>query len=192
MKRKYGTRLIQYVTKDILVIGVFVLAVIMGSLYGVNMKEQNETLLGVLNQYLLVDTKSVFQIDTVLNSVYGYFKQLVIIWLLGFFSFTIPFSLGAFFIMTFSYAFTTTCIILIYGFRGVMIAICTYGLQAMLIIGIAMYLGISSLRQKNAKVSQLINREALGIVPIVIGSCMLALLDVFTMTNIHYIINKLL
>ncbi|WP_069997445.1 hypothetical protein [Cellulosilyticum sp. I15G10I2] len=192
MKRKYGTRLKDYFTNDVIVVALFILAIISGSVYALYIKDRDSSVFLMLNNYILLDAKTSFQIEKVLSSIYGYFKQLIVIWLFGLFAFTLPLSLGAFFIMVFSYAFTTTCIILIYGIKGLMVAVFAYGLQAIIMLAIAMYLGISSIRKSSLKVPYVFGNNFLGIIPMAAGSCVIALLDVLTISNLHYIVTLLL
>ncbi len=192
MNRKHGTRLMNSLTSDMIVIVVFVLAVISGSIYALYIKDRDSTVFLMLNNYILLDAKISFQVEKVLGSIYGYFKQLVVIWLFGFFSLTLPLSIGAFFIMVFSYAFTTTCIILIYGLKGLMVAVFAYGLQAIIMLAVAMYLAISSLRKNTSKGAHIQGESVFRIIPMIVGSSIIALLDILAVGNLHHIVALLL
>lgn len=193
MKKKYGTRLIAYFAQDIWVIGVFVLGVVWGSVYALSIRNKDTSAFLMLNNYIFLDTGNNFQVEKIFNSIYAYFKQLFLVWVFGLLSFTIPLGLGVFFVMTFSYAFTTTCMILIYGLKGLMVALFAYGLQAIIILATAMYLSISSLRKNTSKVPvQGVYYNVTGIIPVIAGSCMIALLDLITGSNLHAIATWLL
>lgn len=192
MKRKYDTSFRKHFTNDIVIIGVFILAVICGSIYALYIKDKDSAVFLMLNNYILLDMKQTFKMDKFINGFYDYFKQLLAIWLFGFFNFTLPISIIVLFIMVFSYAFTTTCTILVYGLKGLAVAFFTYGIQAIIMLTIGMYLVIASLRKKNVKTSHILSEHSLGIVPVIVGSCIVGVLDILTATNLHYITNIML
>jgi len=192
MKRKYGTRLIGYLTHDILIIGVFILAIISGSIYAIYVKDRDSTVFVMLNNYIVLDMKGTFEMEKYISAIYDYFKQLLVIWVFGLFRFTVPFSIMALFATVFSYAFTTTCAILVYGLKGIIVVLFAYGLQAIIIITISMYLVIDSLRKQSLKTAHSFSEHIIQIIPIAMGSCIVALIDVLTMTNLHNVIGKIL
>lgn len=192
MKKKYGTRLKSYLTHDIIVAVLFVLAIICGSLYALYVKDNNRTIFLMLNNYILSDDEMIFKMERFIGGIYGYIKQLTLIWVLGFFSFTLPLSMAALFVMVFSYAFTTTCTIMVYGAKGVAVALLVYGLQAVIILGTALYLEIINLRIYTLKTTHLPNTQVLNIIPIIGSSCLVALLDSWTAVYGHILTGVLL
>lgn len=192
MKKKYGTRLKSYLTHDIIVAVLFVLAIICGSLYALYVKDNNRTIFLMLNNYILSDDEMIFKMERFIGGIYGYIKQLTLIWVLGFFSFTLPLSMAALFVMVFSYAFTTTCTIMVYGAKGVAVALLVYGLQAVIILGTALYLEIINLRIYILKTTHLPNTQVLNIIPIIGSSCLVALLDSWTAVYGHILTGMVL
>ncbi|MDF2612697.1 MAG: hypothetical protein K0S71_483 [Clostridia bacterium] len=192
MKRKYDTRYIKYFTNDIIVIGIFILAVISGCIYALYIKDRDSSVFLVLNSYMALNIKQSFEMQKFISGIYDYFKQLLVIWLFGFFYFTLPVSMVVLFIIIFSYAFTTTCAILIYGVKGLVIAFIAYGIQAIIMIAIGMYLVIAGLRQKNIKIVSILSDHSIGIIPVIMGSFLVSLLDVLAAANLHYMTSLIL
>lgn len=192
MKRKYSVRIRDYLTKDMIVIVLFILGIISGSMYAIYIKDKDSAVFLMLNNYMSLDTAGTFEMKKFLNSLYGYAKQLLVIWLFGLFYFTLPLSMMALFIMIFSYAFTTTCILLVYGLKGLVAALFIYGIQAILMITVGMYLEIASLRKSSIKMPRGLNECIVEMMPIIAGSCVISLLDMLIMANVHSIVNSIL
>jgi hypothetical protein len=192
MKKKYGTRLMAYLTQDVIVVVLFVFAIICGSMYALSMKDKNSTVFLMLNNYMLSDSEMTFKMERFIAGLYSYLKQLAVVWVLGFFSFTLPLSMAALFVMAFSYAFTTTCTIMVYGVKGLVAALVVYGVQAVIILGTALYLEIASLRLYTLKTTQLLNNQVFNIIPIIGSSCLVSLLDGWTASYGHTLAGMLL
>lgn len=115
-------------------------------------------------------------------------KKLLFIWLGGWLSFTSPLGWILIFVTIFSYSFTTTTVILLFGGRGIFIVLFAYGLQAILFVSIGLVLLKRSVlllwgeseREKKVYTKMLI--------PIVTISVIVSLLDVVIMNNLQSII----
>ncbi len=185
MKKKYDTRLLRCFNQDLFAVLIFILAIISGSIYALYIKDKDSTIFLMLNNYILMDMKTGFEIEKYLHTFYHYFKQLFMIWIFGLFAFTLPLSILAFFILAFSYAFTTTCVILTYGSKGIAAAFCIYGLQAVMMLAIGMYLQIISFRKRYSKSNNLFKDHVIPVMPILAGSCIISLTDILATNYLH-------
>lgn len=193
MKRKYGTRLMNFLTKDTLVVALFVLAIITGSLYALYIKDKDTAVFLVLNNYILSENKETLVSQKFITGLLGYAKQLLLIWTFGLFRFSVPLSMAVLYGMVFSYAFTTSCMVLIYGIKGLGVAVIVYGLQALIMITIGLYLAIMSIRRKDdLRRANTLSTYLFEALPIIAGSSVVVLLDTFVAVNAYNIVNKIL
>lgn len=145
VKRYYDTGMSYLFGQGAIFITIFILGIVSGSIYSVCVRD-NSMLFFTINQYITLDYEASSKWEVMKDSFLVYGKNLIIIWAGGLFNVTLAISCIVFFIICFSYGFTTTCFVLIYGLKGICISILAFGVQAIIIIFIGMYLGNMGIR----------------------------------------------
>ena len=115
--------------------------------------------------------------------VIKYLKKVFLIWLFGWLGLTIPLSWILVFSMIFSYGFTTTALILLFGGKGVIIGMLSYGMQAILAVSIGMEILKRSMDLIGAERGQAKRQYIKLLVPILLVSGTMALLDLGVMNS---------
>lgn len=193
MKRHYATSLYVLRGKELLITGIFIIGTLLGALYAISIRN-NEALFFAVNQYLLCDTDTNLNLQTAKNSIILHGKQLITMWICGLFNITRVVSYALFFMIVFSYGFTITSFILMYGLKGILIAILTCGLQAVVIIFIGIYIVQASLgyTEKIGPNNKSLNTYLLCLGIAIIGIAFSGLLDGFVYSFFKPLINLLL
>ena len=193
MKKHYAASLYALRGKEVLIMCLFVIGTLLGALYAISIRN-NEAIFFAVNQYLLCDTDATLNLQTAKNSIILHAKQLISMWICGLFNVTRVVSFTLFFIIVFSYGFTMTSFILMYGVKGILIGVLTCGIQAVVIIFVGMYIMQASLsytQRPGANNQPLKNYlQCLGIV--IVGIAFSGLLDGFLYSFLNPIINLLL
>lgn len=145
VKRYYDTGIRYLFGQGAIFITIFILGIISGSVYSIYVRD-NSMLFFTINQYITLDYEASSKWEVMKDSFLVYSKNLVIIWAGGVFNLTLAISCIVFFVVCFSYGFTTTCFILIYGLKGIWISILAFGIQAIIIIFIGVYIGNMGIR----------------------------------------------
>lgn len=110
-------------------------------------------------------------------TVTKYLKKLLLIWLLGWFSITIPLSWILLFSVAFSYGFTTTALILLLGGRGIVIGMFSYGIQAIVLLSIGVEILRKSIDLGDKHKGNVRKCYIQLLIPLVCGSVVVTLLD---------------
>lgn len=145
VKRYYDTGINYLFGQGALFVTIFILGIISGSIYSIAVRD-NSMLFFTINQYITLDYEAASKWEVMKDSFFVYGKNLMLIWVGGLVSLTLAISCIVFFIVCFSYGFTTTCFVLIYGMKGIWISMLAFGIQAIMVIFIGMYLGNMGIR----------------------------------------------
>lgn len=106
-----------------------------------------------------------------------YLKKLGLIWLLGWFAPTIPLSWILLFSIVFSYGFTTTSLLLLFGMKGILAGFLAYGIQAILLISIGFEILKKSIELGEQGNINAKKRYTQLLIPLIGGAVIMALLD---------------
>ena len=164
---------------------LLIVSVFAGVWYSFYIEEKDTQTFRVLYTWLSQDASNIDMIGfsyLVLKSM----KKLLFIWLCGWLSFTSPLGWILLFIIIFSYSFTTTTIILLFGGNGIFVVLFAYGLQAILCVSIGLILLKRSVLLLWGESGKKVYSKML--IPIVSISVIVALLDVIAMNNLQTII----
>ncbi len=137
MKRYYVAKM----NKTIGFVLTLMVATICGSLYALYIQKDNYDILITINSCLIVKGIDLNHFEVFKNSFFIYLKQLGVVWIATLNSFTIPIVFIIFFAIVFSYSFTASCLIMIYGIQGILLSIKLFGVQAAVIILLIIYVG---------------------------------------------------
>lgn len=117
-----------------------------------------------------------------------YLKKLLLIWILGWFSVTIPLSCIILFGIVFSYGFTTTVLILLWGSKGMVLGMFSYGVQAILLLSIGFKIVGMSINLIPKRKINLRKRYIQLLIPLTVGVVVMALLDLGTVNMLKILI----
>lgn len=145
MKKYYVTKM----NKTIWFIIMFIAAAICGTLYALYMQQDNYDLLLALNACMTIKENDISHFEVFRHAFSGYLKQVGIVWAATLNPFTIPVVMLIFFLIVFSYAFTASCFIMMYGIKGIWIGFKLFGIQAAAIILLIIYIGSNNPIFKN-------------------------------------------
>lgn len=192
MKNNNGTNFFYFLSREMVVIIIFILAIISSTFYALYLNGTGNNIFFVVNQYFEMEHKGSITPAGFGGVILSYCKRIGFIWLLGSFALTLPLSLLVLFIMIFTYGFTTTCFILLYGLKGAIAAFLLYGIQAILMVSIGGYLSIQSIR-KNGGEATGVKKAPFYIGMIVsLGVVLAAILDVWSVLNFDLIARLIL
>lgn len=127
------------------VILLCIITVIGSCVYAIYLQQKSTETFLLLNKYMEFEQNIAITWYTVCNTFYRYGKRILLIWIFGAFSFTIPLGIILLLIMIFSYGFTTASFILLYGVKGSLLAFSFYGVQAILMCGLGGYITMHSI-----------------------------------------------
>ena len=190
VKRYYDTGIHYLFGQGALFIALFILGIVSGSIYAVLVRD-NSMLFFTINQYITLDYEVSSRWEVLKDSVFVYGKNLMLIWVGGLFSLTLALSCIVFFIICFSYGFTTSCFILIYGFKGIGIGILAFGIQAIIIIFMGIYIGNMGIRYSVQNKMEGMNEYIRVLIIMGIGIMLAAFVDAYIqplMQKIIYLI----
>ena len=190
VKRYYDTGIHYLFGQGALFIALFILGIVSGSMYAVLVRD-NRMLFFTINQYITLDYEVSSRWEVLKDSVFVYGKNLMLIWVGGLFSLTLALSCIVFFIICFSYGFTTSCFILIYGFKGIGIGILAFGIQAIIIIFMGIYIGNMGIRYSVQNKMEGMNEYIRVLIIMGIGIMLAAFVDAYIqplMQKIIYLI----
>lgn len=145
VKRYYDTSISWLLKKESLYLILFIVGVIAGSMYGIHLKGDTE-LFYVVNQYIKFSDGTTIHLNRLMESLTVYGRNVIFLWLGGLSPFLMPISLVIFFFCIFSYGFTITCFLLLYGLKGLLIGLVIFGLQAASFVLLAIWLGNQGMR----------------------------------------------
>lgn len=131
--------------KDVLIL--FLFAMVSSSIYAIYLLRNNQLPSGYLAEYLFDGTGD-FNIKHVLLVFLMYFKRCMLVWIMGIFSFMVPFALCLVYLYIFAYGFSITWLLVSFGIRGIGVGIMNFGIQGILMIGFLLYLS-SAILEKN-------------------------------------------
>lgn len=140
MKKYYVTKM----NNTIWFIIVFIAAALCGSLYALYIQNDSYDILFAINSCMAVRENDLKHFEIFKNAFLVYLKQLGIVWVATLNAFTIPIVFIIFFIIVFSYSFTASCFIMIYGVQGIWMCFKIFGVQAAAIILLIIYIGIQN------------------------------------------------
>ncbi|ONI46498.1 hypothetical protein AN640_03305 [Candidatus Epulonipiscium fishelsonii] len=123
----------------------FFSAIVCGCMYSISMKE-NDILLFTINQYITVEYDQAEILNIFKNSLITYGLSFIIVFLGGLNKLLLPLSILGFFYTVFSYSFTMTCFLLLYGAKGIIVGLLIMGIQAMIIISLLIEVGHKGLK----------------------------------------------
>lgn len=155
---------------------IVVMAIVTSIVYAFWVEKRNTQTFEVLYTWYTQDYTSVSFMGFS-YTVTKYLKKLLLIWLLGWFGITIPLSWILLFSAAFSYGFTTTALLLLLGGKGIVVGMFSYGLQAIILLGI----GSEILRKSidlGVKYKENVKKYYIQLlIPLVCGSIVITLLD---------------
>ncbi|OON97983.1 MAG: hypothetical protein ATN36_00165 [Epulopiscium sp. Nele67-Bin005] len=122
-----------------------IVAITAGCMYGIDMGE-NDILLFTVNQYLTVNVQRTPVLEAFRTSLMTYGLSIIIVFVGGLSKMLLPLSILGVFYTVFSYSFTMTCFLLIYGLTGIWVSILMIGVQAALLVSILIEVGYQGLR----------------------------------------------
>lgn len=164
------------ILKEIGIKLIVIIAIVTSIIYAFWVEKRNTQTFEVLYTWYTQDYTSISFMGFS-YTVTKYLKKLLLIWLLGWFGITIPLSWMLLFSVAFSYGFTTTALLLLLGSKGVVIGMLSYGLQAIILLGI----GIEILRKSidlGAKYKENVKKYYIQLlIPLICGSVVITLLD---------------
>ncbi|ONI37731.1 hypothetical protein AN639_08945 [Candidatus Epulonipiscium fishelsonii] len=131
--------------RELLYILFFIGAIVCGCIYSVSMRE-NDILLFTINQYITVEYDKAEILNLFKNSLITYGLSFIIIFIGGLNKVLLPLSILGFFYTVFSYSFTMTCFLLLYGAKGILVGFLVMGIQAMIIISLLIDVGYQGLQ----------------------------------------------
>ncbi|MGL6173052.1 MAG: hypothetical protein ACRC1P_00375 [Cellulosilyticaceae bacterium] len=178
VKRYYDTSIRYLLGEGALFIVLFILGIVAGSLYAIYVRD-NSMLFFTINQYLTLDYEASSKLEVVKDSLWIYGKNLALIWAGGLFNMTLAISSIIFFSVCFSYGFTTSCFILIYGLKGIVVSLMAYGIQAIIIIFTGLCVGNIGIRYSIYKQMKGIEEYARALILVMIGAGSAAMLDAY-------------
>ena len=125
---------------------LFFVGLLAGSLYSISLKNEIE-LFFMINQMTMTPIAYKGNQWTILKESMGiHMIQLVGMWIGGLSKVTFVISVILFIVIAFSYGFVITSFYLLYGFKGFVINVLFFGLQGLIVVFVAMYIGEHSLR----------------------------------------------
>ncbi|OOB77538.1 MAG: hypothetical protein ATN33_00895 [Epulopiscium sp. Nele67-Bin001] len=134
MQKVYSLDLSAFVNQRRYYIIVLLIATLSGALYAVGLKD-NETLMYTINQFVTTQEHNIQLLEVFKNSLLTYTISATLIFIGGLNRNLIPVAVLSFFYTVFSYSFTVTCFLVLYGAKGIIIGLLMIGLQCTLIIG---------------------------------------------------------
>lgn len=191
VKRYYDTSIQYLLGQGTIFIGLFIAGILAGSIYSINMRE-NSMLFFTINQYITVNYEATSRWEVMKDSLMVHGKNLLLLWAGGAFNITLVLSFIIFFIICFSYGFTLTCFILIYGLKGLLIGVLAFGLQAVIIIFLSMYIGNIGIRYSVYNRIQSIQEYSKLLMSIGIGVGIVAVIDAYVQPILQKIIYMLI
>ncbi len=166
---------------------ILVLAVFASVWYAFWIEGKNTQTFEVLYTWLTQDYMSM-NLMSFGYIVIKYLKKVFLIWLFGWFGLTAPLSWVLLFSMIFSYGFTTTALILLFGGRGIMIGMFSYGVQAILAVSIGIEILKSSMDLIGNARGQVKKQYVKLLIPILLVSGIMASLDLGIINNVKILI----
>ncbi len=151
MRRKYGRK--HYSLKNnlpqLILATIFLAGIIVGSLFA--NQSPGDSQLGEVEKlvegFLVnININSVPRSYLLTSALLTYGKQIVLIWLFGFFLLTLPLIGLLLAVLGFSYGFTSSFFIVQYGFKGLFIILAAYGVQGTLFVSTIFVLALESIR----------------------------------------------
>ena len=166
---------------------LLVMSVFAGVWYSFYIKEKDLQTFKVLYTWLSQGYNNI-NIIGIGYMVLKYIKKLLLIWLCGWIGLTSPLGWMLTFSIIFSYSFTTTAIVLLFGGSGVLVALFSYGLQAVLCVSVSMMILKRSVALVWNEEGQVKKMYMKTLVPILGASLVMALLDLIIMNNLQAVI----
>ena len=158
---------------------LFLIGLVAGSLYSISLKNDAQ-LFFTLNQLIttpLAHTENQWEIFKESFSIH--IMQLGGMWIGGLCKIGFVISLFIFLGISFSYGFSITSFLLLYGIKGIWINLLLFGIQGLMIVFMAMYIGEHSLRYQHKGKEQYLKPylKVLGFMSI--GIVAVSLLDTY-------------
>jgi hypothetical protein len=139
MKTKKNTSFLRGIREEFIFFGVLLIGIVLGTYYAFSVK-QDTTFLYIFDQYIGLEYLRASTIERIQYSLFTYGKKIFIFLGCMLLPLNVPLYLMILFSVCFSYGFTVTCFVLLYGVKGVFIAILSIGLQSLTIILLFFYL----------------------------------------------------
>lgn len=162
-------------------------AIITGVLYCIYLQYNNIDFFKMIYKGILTSYEQKISGEIVLKLFLDYIKKIFIIFVLGSFSILAPLGFCIMFIIVFSYSFTISCFIFIYGIKGAIASFLLYGIQSMIIVVSGFYLLNSGGKSWKNKIKIM---YVLGV--ILMGICIVTGLDLMGILQFHVIKQMLL
>ena len=139
MRRKYGRKYKSFKNQlpQIIIVSLFCIGIIMGSLFSnqlhTPMNSQMKEIESLDENFIVnININSLPKSYLFTRSIITYGKQVLLIWLFGLFSLTIPLIGLLVAVFGFSYGFTTSFFVMKYSLKGLLICFAAYGIQGTL------------------------------------------------------------
>lgn len=112
---------------------VFFCAILCGTCYCIYLQRSNMNFFKVIYNEILTVYEQEISKGIVFKLFLDYVKKICIVFVLGSFSVLMPLAFFTMFIIIFSYSFTTSCFITLYGLKGALAALLLYGIQSIVV-----------------------------------------------------------
>lgn len=109
---------------------VFFCAILSGICYCIYLQHSNINFFKMIYKEILTTYEQEVSKEIVFKLFLDYVKKICTVFLLGSFSVLMPLAFCTMFIIVFSYSFTTSCFITLYGLKGAVAAFLLYGVQS--------------------------------------------------------------
>ena len=113
---------------------VFFCAILSGVCYCIYLQNRDVNFFKVVYSQILTMYEQEISKEIIFKLFLDYVKKICIVFALGSFSVLVPLAFCVMFIIVFSYSFTTSCFITLYGLKGALVAFLLYGSQSIVVI----------------------------------------------------------
>ncbi len=145
MQTIYTIDLSKFINQRRYYLVVMLIATLSGALYAVGLKD-NETLMYTINQFVTTEDHNIHLLEVFKNSLLTYTISATLIFIGGLNRNLIPVAVLSFFYTVFSYSFTLTCFLILYGSKGIIIGLLMIGVQCTLIVASYLELAYEGVR----------------------------------------------
>lgn len=121
---------------------VFCLALISSAVYAIYLKQNEHEIFYRIHSYFLYAYTVPLSAVLCFNLFTKYLKRVAIVYILSCFLLTYPLAIICVFTIIFSYGFTISSFILLYGLKGIIVSVALYGIQGILISNLLLKLGL--------------------------------------------------
>ncbi|OOO00135.1 MAG: hypothetical protein ATN35_08970 [Epulopiscium sp. Nele67-Bin004] len=191
MQKDYYLDLPTFIHQRKLYMLILLIASLAGTAYAVTIRD-NSTLLFTINQYLTTPNIDLQLLEVFKNSILTYTISGFLIFVGGLNRNLLPISIISFFYTTFSYSFTFTCFMLLYGVKGIIIGLLMIGIQGTMIVVTYLELGYQGLKHCIYYQTKGIKHYSEICSKAVIMICLISLLDTIVQPLIRILVSNIL